>query len=148
MKCWCRLGVLAVAAIAATTPLHAQTVTENRPRHLLSDAAVSDELPTHRPASGTPATPDHVGRFEIPAALKSLTDMLTASRQMRATDVTVGAALLAAATRRRHPVSSAAVIGFEAIRLGLRKPNHVERSYDVHPEVSRHRIAVTITKTF
>jgi hypothetical protein len=80
--------------------------------------------------------------------VKSLRDALTTTRQMRATDVTVGAALLAAATRGRHPVSYAAAVGIEAIRLGLRKPNGVAPSYDVHPEVSRHRIAIIVKKTF
>jgi hypothetical protein len=147
-----RLATLSLVAVLAATDLNAQTIVANRPQRLLSDAALAaslQEARAHRPGrEPTSDVPSPVIRLELPSMLKSLTKTLRATPQMRATDMTVGLALLAATTRAPHGMSSMAVVGVEAIRLGLSTPNKSERTFDVHPYVSRHRFGLTVTKTF
>jgi len=146
------LAVVSLVAVLAATELNAQTLAANGPHRLLSDAALAASLEEARAhhAARDPASdvPSPVIRLELPATLKSLTNTLQATPQMRATDMTVGLALLAATTRSRHHMSSVAVVGVEAIRLGLSRPNTSARTFDVHPDVSRHRIGLTVRMTF
>jgi hypothetical protein len=141
-----------MAAVLIGTAVDAQALADTRPRRLLNDASIAaslNDVRAKRAIREQPAaTPGLPLRVDVPAALKSLTNTLTASRQMRATDMTVGVALLAATTRSHHPVTSMAVVGIEAIRMGLRPPNHGRSSYDVHPDVGRHHFALTVKKTF
>jgi hypothetical protein len=148
----CRLAMLSLVAVLAATELNAQTLAANRPHRLLSDAALAASLEEARahPPGREPAgdVPNPAIRLELPSILKSLTNTLKATPQMRATDMTVGLALIAATTRAPHRLSSVAVVGVEAIRLGLWTPNKSERTFDVHPDVSRHRFGLTVRKTF
>jgi hypothetical protein len=144
--------MLSLAALLAATDLNAQTLAVNGPHRLLSDAALAanlEEARAHRPGR-EPASdvPSPVIRLDLLSTLKSLTNTLRATPQMRATDMTVGLALLAATTRAPHRLSSVAVVGVEAIRLGLWTPNKSGRTFDVHPDVSRHRFGLTVRKTF
>jgi hypothetical protein len=141
-----------MTAVLAATVLHAQTIADVRPHRLLNDAWIAaslDDVRAQRSMREPPtAPPGPVLRLDIPATVRALTNTLTASREMRATDMTVGIALLAATTRAHHPVTSMAVVGVEAIRLGLRRPHHAPSSYDVHPDIGRRHFSLTVKKTF
>jgi hypothetical protein len=106
-----------------------------RPRRLLGDQA---------PA---PAEPSRA--LDVRHILDTWTNALSATPRLRAADTTLGVALLALGARSRQPMASAVFVGMHALQLGLgRNVPRALRAFDVQPDVSRERIAVTIRRNW
>jgi hypothetical protein len=130
--------VLLVTVLLASTA-RGQTISPPsgvaRPHRLLGDQTTA------------PAEPPRT--LDVQHILDAWTHALSATPRLRAADTTLGVALLAFGARSRQPTASAVFVGVHALQLGLgRNVPRVLRTFDVQPDVSRDRIALTIRRNW
>ena len=148
-----RTSAVLLMILVIASPAIAQVPADDRPRHLVVDPAIVSSLahaaPTHSFIGDQPMSAGDPSKgLDVRPIVETLTRTLSATPQMRATDTTIGMALIALGTRSRHPMSSAVFVGVHAIRLGLQP--HMPpawRAFDIRPDVSRHQFAITVRKT-
>jgi hypothetical protein len=143
-------AVLVLMISAATVAAQAQVSTTDQPHHLIIDASVKASLPQrHRAIDHSPSSLNEPPLpSDVRSVVESLTGALSRTPHMRAADAMVGTALIAFGTRRHHPMSSAVFLGVHAVQLGLARQIPLAwRAFDIQPEVSRGRVAITIRRT-
>jgi hypothetical protein len=121
------------------------------PHRLSVDAAVAATLSEARRGVDKPKAPT-TDQSSLPSDVRSVVETVTGALRstpsLRAADATVGTALIALGARGRHPRASAVVVGVHAIELALGRPVSGKwRAFDVQPDVSGDRIAITIRRT-